>query len=229
MAKTKDIPARTKKLIIQESAGICAFCKEDNVATLEFHHIQGKDIPSPHEPGNLIYVCKNCHGKITAGEISKSEVLFKKRTLKSMLNSHVRGRQTSQVVNVSGGVNQGTIANVVHIHSHAKRSPRINPPSGAIATNLLKKNYLKHLIDRYHEFARAEKGNSYKYPVFYQSIKRRYGAKWDMIPIQQFEDVCNYVQARIDGTINGKVRKARNQKSYSSFTEYCGKYTKKKN
>ncbi|OGG03053.1 MAG: hypothetical protein A3F83_07030 [Candidatus Glassbacteria bacterium RIFCSPLOWO2_12_FULL_58_11] len=226
---TKDIPARTKKLIMQETAGNCAFCGEDNVATLEFHHIQGKDIPDPHNPNNLIYVCKNCHGRITAGDITKSEVLLKKRTLKHFGNMQEKENRTSHAINISGSVVQGTIANEIHYHGQKKPSLHFNPPIGAIATDLYKKNYLKYLIDLYHEYASAEKGDSFKYPVFYQTIKRCFGAKWDMIPIEQFDDVCNYVQTRIDKTIRGKIQKARNEKNYSNFTEFREKYQKKKN
>lgn len=69
MIQQKDIPARTKKLIIQKTGGICGFCGESDVSTLEFHHIRGKQVADPHVPDNLIYVCKNCHGKITACQI----------------------------------------------------------------------------------------------------------------------------------------------------------------
>ncbi|MGV8059807.1 MAG: HNH endonuclease signature motif containing protein [Smithellaceae bacterium] len=224
MKSTKDIPARTKKLIIQEAAGVCSFCCEKDVSTLEFHHIHGKDIPDPHAPENLIYVCKNCHGKITAGQISEIEVKLKKRFLKFSENRNKNAVGISNVINFSGKINAGTIANVVHYHGRAPGKTINKPPQGTIGAEVLKRNYLKHLIDRYHDFAKAEKGQSYKYPVFYQAINRRYGAKWDMIPLQQFEDCCVYVQYRIDNTVLGKNKKAKGQSNYSSFSEYCAKY-----
>jgi hypothetical protein len=224
MQKTKDIPARVKKLIIQESAGICSFCSERDVSTLEFHHIHGKDIPDPHAPENLIYVCKNCHGKITAGQISETDVDLKKRILKYSDNKNKNLAGISNVINFSGKINAGTIANVVHFHGRPQIKTTNQPLQGTIGAELLKRNYLKHLIDRYHEFAKAEKGQGYKYVVFYQSINRRYGAKWDMIPLQQFEECCVYVQYRINNTVLGKNRKARGQSNYSSFSEYCNKY-----
>lgn len=227
MANTKDIPARVKKLIIQESGGVCAFCREDDVSTLEFHHIHGRDIPKPHAPENLIYICKNCHGKITAGVISLADVDLKKRELqyreKPFPVKSTGGR--TNVINIKG-VNKGTIANVIHIHGKTARQPKNVQLEGSIGSDLLKRNYLKHLIDRYHEFARAEKGSDYKYPVFYGAIKRKYGTKWDNIPSSLFEDVCQYVQGRIDRTIVGKNHKARGESNYSAFKAYCDKYAK---
>ena len=224
MPNTKDISARTKKQVIQESGGICGFCGERDVATLEFHHIRGKNVPDPHAPENLIYVCKNCHGKITAGLISEADVVLRKRILKYQGNTAGKAADTTHVVNVTGSVNTGMIANVVHFHGKANRRITISPQADAIGGDTLKRNYLKHLIDRYHEFAKAEKGARYVYPIFYQAIKRKYGANWDRIPLHLFEDVCAYVQDRIDKTVLGRNRKAKGQSNYSKFLEYCEKY-----
>jgi HNH endonuclease len=226
MSIVKKIPELTRKLIMQEAGMKCPFCKESNVAALEFHHIQGKKTPTPHESDNLIYVCKNCHGKITAGVISKDKVIEKKNALKKNKNQHSIKTETSQVINVSGGENQGIIANVVNIRSKTKRTPSVIPPKGAIASDVLKQNYLKHIIEKYQKFAKAEKKSSFKYPVIYTNITGRFGANWNMIPIQQFDDVCDYVKIRIDKTKLGRIRKSHNQKNYSTFSEYCEKYTK---
>lgn len=227
MSKKEDIPARTKKLIIQESAGVCSFCRESDVSTLEFHHIHGKEIPQPHAPENLIYVCKNCHGKITAGVLSESDVDLQKRRLKYSGASNTNAGSKVQLVNVSGGVNKGAIASEIHFHGAARSSIKIFHPIGTIGSDALRRNYLKHLIDRYHEFAKSEKGEAYKYTVFYQTLKRRYAAKWDMIPLHLFEDVCAYVHRRIDGTVLGRNRKAGKQTNYSDFSTYCEKYTRR--
>jgi hypothetical protein len=229
LPNTKDIPARTKKLVIQEAGGNCGFCGESEVATLEFHHIHGKNMPDPHAPENLIYVCRNCHGKITAGQISEADVDLQKRILKYQGNSGRKVADSAHIVNVTGSINTGTIANEVHFHGKTNRRTTIPPLADSIGGDTIKRNYLKHLIDRYHEFAKAEKGESYLYPVFYQAIKRRYGAKWDMIPLHLFEDVYSYVQDRIDKTVLGRNRKAGGQSNYSVFSEYCKKYVNRKN
>jgi len=223
MAKKTSIPVRNQKKAIQESGGVCAFCGETDVATLEFHHIHGRDVTDPHNADNLIYVCKNCHGKITAGYISLADVVLQKRILKYSGNPNL-GKNPVNTINVNDTINTGTIANVIYFHSRKKTPPKLSSPQGSIAANLNNRNYLKHLIDRYHEFAKAEKGNAYKYPVFYQAIKRKYGAKWDMIPTNRFDAVVTYVQKRIDATILGKTRKSKGQKNYSTYSEYLKKF-----
>ena len=183
----------------------------------------GRDVTDPHNVDNLIYVCKNCHGKITAGYISLADVVLKKRILKYGGNPNL-GQDPANTINVNDSINTGTIANVIHFHSRKKTPPKLSSPEGSIAANLNNRNYLKHLIDRYHEFAKAEKGHTYKYPVFYQAIKRKFGAKWDMIPIARFDDVIAFVQKRIDDTILGKTRKSKGQKNFSSYSEYLKKF-----
>lgn len=226
MTKSIAIPARNKKKVIQEAGGVCAFCGEKDVATLEFHHIHGRDIIDPHNPDNLIYVCKNCHGKITAGTISTSDVVLQKRILKYNGNPNLAGNQSSNIINVSNSMNTGTIANVIHFHSRKKSSSKIEFPVGSIGANLQYRNYLKRLIDRYHEFAKSEKGKDYKYPVFYQALTRKFGAKWDMIPAHRFDEVCLYVKGRIGLTVLGKSRKSKGQKNCSSYSDYLDKYIK---
>lgn len=226
MAKITSIPVRNKKKVIQETGGVCAFCGEKDVATLEFHHIHGRDVEDPHNSDNLIYVCKNCHGKITAGSISVSDVVLQKRVLKYSGNPNLAKGQSINTVNVNKCVNTGTIANIIHFHSRKKTPPKVSSPEGSIGANLQNRNYLKHLIDRYHEFAKAKKGTIYKYPIFYQAIKRKFGAKWDMIPADRFTDVITFVQKRINSTILGKTRKAKGQKNYSTYSEYLSKYGK---
>ena len=63
-----------------------------------------------------------------------------------------------------------------------------------------------------------------KYPVFYQQIKKRFGAKWDMIPLQLFDALIVYIQSRIDKTKHGRIQKAHGKKNYSEFDEYLKKY-----
>jgi len=125
------------------------------------------------------------------------------------------------------GTNKGVVANKVEkveIRT-TRKSVNINPPLGSIASKLSHRNYLKYLIDRYHEFKKIEVGQeNMKYAVFYQQIKKRFGAKWDMIPLQLFDELVTYIQSRIDKTKHGRVQKARGMKNYSMFAEYLEQY-----
>ena len=221
--KYTKIPAKTQKLVIQESGGICSICDENNVATLEFHHIDGRDIPNPHAPENLIYVCKNCHGKIHDGQISKEEVLHYKNKYKNCEFANSKRQVTVQNIKFPG-INYGIIAQNIKIQNGKQGYTKVLPPQGSIGSVPCNRNYLKYLIDRYHEFARIEKTGNYKYSIFYQSIKRKFGAKWDMIPLEHFGEVCSYVQSRIDKTVFGKNQKKKEIRRYNTFEEYNEKY-----
>ncbi|MCY3639476.1 MAG: HNH endonuclease, partial [Gammaproteobacteria bacterium] len=92
-------------------------------------------------------------------------------------------------------------------------------------SSLPHRNYAKHLIDRYHEFKTIDVGKeNMKHAIFYQKIKRKFGAKWDMMPLEKFDDLVLFVQTRIDKTRHGRIRKANARKNYSEFGEYMEKY-----
>lgn len=128
------------------------------------------------------------------------------------------------VVNFSGGSNYGYVANRIEIRNQ-KKQVRIEAPLGTIASSAIHRNYTKYLIDRYHDFKKAEVGKAkMNYAVFYGAIKREFGAKWDHLQLSRFEHVVSYIQKRIDQTVLGKNKKSDGKKSYSTFAEYCTKY-----
>ena len=132
--------------------------------------------------------------------------------------------KTNNVIhaNFSGGSNRGVIANQVgRLEIKAPRtSIKIGPPDGSIASDLYCRNYVKYLIDRYHEFKKIEVGKeNMKYAAIYQTIKRNFGAKWDLVPLSRFNELSTYIQGRIDKTRHGRIRKSRGTKNYSSFGE----------
>lgn len=140
------------------------------------------------------------------------------------VSNKFNNENSRNVVNFAGGVNYGVVANKVEITSR-KKHVKVEAPQEAIASSLIHRNYIKHLIDRYHDFKEAEVGkDEMNYKIFYGSIKRKFGAKWDMIPLSKFQVLMLYIQERIDKTRLGRSKKANRSKSYSSFEEYAEKY-----
>ncbi|MEW6664346.1 MAG: toll/interleukin-1 receptor domain-containing protein [Thermodesulfobacteriota bacterium] len=87
-------------------------------------------------------------------------------------------REAANIIHVENSVNTGIIANTLNIRPSRKSSVKIGPPSGTIAADRDKRNYIKYLIDRYNEFKKADRTvGDFKYPVIYSSIKRRYKCK----------------------------------------------------
>jgi hypothetical protein len=125
----------------------------------------------------------------------------------------------------NGTNNEGIVANVVNLKTLNKKI-NISAPQGTISSSINHRNYIKYLIDRYHEFKVADVGKkNVKYPIFYNSIKREFGAKWDMVSLVNFTELSNFIQNRIDKTILGKNRKSKQIRSYSSYEEYFSKHS----
>lgn len=136
----------------------------------------------------------------------------------------VNNENVGNVVNFSGGSSYGYIANKIEVKNQ-KKQVRIEAPLGTIASSAIHRNYTKYLIDRYHEFKKADVGKAkMNYTVFYGAMKREFGAKWDHVQLSRFELVVPYIQQRIERTVLGKNNKANGKKSYSTFAEHCAKH-----
>ncbi len=221
----RQIPALVKRKITQESNSTCPFCGDRDVSAAELHHIKPLSEGGESTEDNIIYTCSNCHSKITRGEVDRAEVLRVKSQLVRGQHTYNESERKSNVINVD--FNKGVIVNEAsNLEIRTTRSRvTINPPSGSIASSLAHKGYIKHLIDRYHEFKKIDVDvKNMNYALLYAHIKRLYGAKWDMVPLSKFEDLSAYLRSRIDRTKHGRIQTARDVKNYSDFGEYKRKY-----
>jgi len=198
---------------------------------------------SRHSFANLILLCGNHHDTI-----DKEPETYTADVLRDMKAAHERkGRielqpedsmfaaillsdyKRVEISNNSGNVmvnSPGAIqAKVVNIKT-SKTNLKFLPPNGTIASDLKKIAYVKHLIDRYHEFASSDpvRKGVFSYPAFYAKIKKDFGVKWDYIPVSRFEDLADYIQKRINKTKIGCINKGKGYKSYSSFEDFCEKH-----
>jgi hypothetical protein len=105
-----------------------------------------------------------------------------------------------------------------------KKKLTVNPPAGSVASSLSHRNYLQHLIERYNEFAGKQSGREFKHAAIYARIKAGFGAKWDFVPLDSFEDLATFLQQRIDRTRLGSINRSKGVPNYSLFIEYRQKY-----
>jgi len=215
----KPISKLVEKRLYKEANSQCPRCEQADVATLQVHHIEPVAEGGSDDEENLIVLCSNCHSKVTAGEITEAEILRLKISLMKGTSPRASKNTNGKVVNFMGGANSGIIANEVTMKTQ-KKTVRVNPPPGSIGSSLAHRNYIKHLIDRYHEFKRAHSREDMNYAKFYVAIKQKFGAKWDMIALERFEELSIYIQTRIDRTRLGRDKKAKNVKRYSTFPEH---------
>lgn len=111
------------------------------------------------------------------------------------------------------------------VHVGGRRIPKFAAPEGAIASSLAHRNYVKHLIDRYNEFASQQPGRTaFRFPAIYATLKKRFGTKWDMVPLATLQRLVDYLQGRIDDTWQGRINRSKGYPNYSSFSDYQMKY-----
>ncbi|MCX6584567.1 MAG: HNH endonuclease signature motif containing protein [Candidatus Aminicenantes bacterium] len=221
MKNEKDISRNVQKRIFQEANSRCSFCDESEVATLQIHHIKARTEGGGNEIENLILVCANCHTKITSGIITEADILRKKIML---LKGKTEARSSSASQNsiiLENSSNAGVIANTITIKNPKKSSIKMQPPQGTIAADRVKRNYIKYLIDTYHDYKKKDQNvEKMNYAIFYETIRKRFKCKWDFVSEEKFEELAYYIQCRIDGTIFGKLKRKRGSRNYSSLEEY---------
>lgn len=215
MAKSrKKIPEKLRAKLQQEINSECPVCKDMDVGHFEVHHID--ENPENNDISNLLMLCRMCHSNITKGDITFEEA----KTVKKILiirNNKSQGKSIS----ISGNVSSSTIANNIEsLTIKTTRKPKIEPHKDSIGSNLEKKNYIKYLIDRYHEYKEYQEGKgNVKYPILYSIIKKQFKASVNQIPIVRFEELCQFLKKRIDGTKLGRINKSKNHRNYSEFLE----------
>lgn len=108
----------------------------------------------------------------------------------------------------------------------SKSKIKILPAEGTLGADAERRNYVKHLIDRYNEFASQQKVRKtpFKFPAVYSYLKKTFGADWERIPLAQFGKVVSLLQARIDNTQLGGINQGKRIPNYSTFEEYRRKY-----
>ncbi|HEX5870311.1 MAG TPA: HNH endonuclease [Longimicrobium sp.] len=217
----------TEKLVYQEASSRCSFCDVDDIRLLEIHHIEPRSKGGSNELSNLILVCRNCHARVESGLITNSELMRKKQELR-VIPLFPRG--VSPVTNslvVEGNVNSSIVGNSITIIGGGKKLPQMAPPPGTIGADLERKNYIEHLIGRYHKFRKIDphygRTGTYDYAVIRGQIKDKFKASTSLVPLSRFDDLVRFLQAKIDQTIQGKRNRSEGIKNYSSFDDYVRK------
>jgi hypothetical protein len=225
MAKSrKGISRLTLKRLAQECGSRCPFCGQTEVATFEFHHVDGD---RSHSDGyNLINVCSSCHSKITAGIIAASDVVAKKAEL---LRGIARADVEEPAVNMDlrGASVTGDVAQTI-TKITTRKSIRMMHPPGSIGANLPMKAYVDYLIERYYDYRkddpRYKMDRPFSYAVIHTSIRRELGARTFFNPESRFDDLARWLQSHVDQTIRGKTNVSRGISNYHSFAEHCRRF-----
>lgn len=179
---------------------------------------------SKHNEKNLFSIDILFWEDIIGAIITNDEIFEKHYPQLSLKNS----RGDIYTIHATNNKNS-VIGNNITINT-PKKPNIIKVPKDTIGSNTYMKNYVRHLIDRYHEFKKTEinAGNGkMDYFFIYNAIKQEIGFKWDETPYERFKDLCEYLQKRIDNTILGRIHKRNGTKNYSTYEEYMIRKQKK--
>jgi hypothetical protein len=84
---------------------------------------------------------------------------------------------------------------------------------------------VKHLIDRYNEFASKQTRRAkFSFGAIYPAIKKKFKADWERIPLARFIDLVEFLHYRIGRTQLGRINRGKGIKNYSTFDEYRRTY-----
>lgn len=190
-----------------------------------------------HASENLILMCSR-HSKVIDSEPRRYTVKmlegFKAAHEQPSENelSVMEGRQVDLLINAYRDTYINATKIVIErlraekvIFTKAK-APTIAAPEGSIGSDLLMRNYAKHLIDQYNDFASKQPGRGkFSFAAIYSIIGKRYGVKkWELVPLTKFDDICELLTNKIDKTWLGNVNRSKGIKNYSTLDEYRVKY-----
>lgn len=184
------------------------------------HHDQIDKQPELYT-AEVLREIKASHEKKGRIEIQPEDSIFANVLLNDYRQINITNNSGKVIVNSPGAIQ----ADTVHIKT-VKNGVKVMPPDGTISSDLRMRGYVKHLIDRYHEFAGADptKNGNFFYGALYNNIKKNFGVKWDFVPVGRFSELVTYLHRRIDKTRQACINKGRGHKSYSTFEEFCEKH-----
>jgi hypothetical protein len=117
-------------------------------------------------------------------------------------------------------------ATQVNVRVGGKQKPRMEYPAGSIGADLVRRNYIRYLAERYFRYREADASfgpkavRRFSYAVLFKNIESRFKAPTYFIPVSRFDELVDFLQRKIEGTILGKRNRARGHRNYETFDEF---------
>ena len=91
--------------------------------------------------------------------------------------------------------------------------------------DLVERDYVSYLIERYHRCRQMEPDFysgpvPFNYAAIFMAIERKFKAPTYFVPRECFEELVEFLQRRINGTMLGKDNRARKIRNYPSLDEF---------
>ena len=149
---------------------------------------------------------------------------MKRGSLRSLQRSTISNG--ANVTNITAGKIHGGVHTTINQLQRGRRINRPNEyPAGSIGSDLVHRNYVRYLVQRYHRFRQADPGFGsasarFSYAVIFKNIEREFKAQTYFISDTKFKDLVEYLQQRIDRTILGKRNRKREIHNYASLEDF---------
>lgn len=146
-----------------------------------------------------------------------ADAFYAKILLNAARRLKINNNSGNVVVDSPGAIVGGT----VHVKA-LRRNVEIAAPAGTIGADQDASRYVQHLISRYNEFASKEpsRATKFSYGAISKNIEHKFGARWKLLSMEGFDDLCTYLQGRIKKTRQAKSNAAKGWRSFSIFEEY---------
>jgi hypothetical protein len=155
-------------------------------------------------------------------KLSQDDARFVRLLIDSSL--HIEANSGGQVIIDSPGAIQ---AKNITLKIPKKSIPSIQPLD-AIGTNIEMKPYIEYLIDRYIDWrTQGPASDKFRRPfnpsMLHRDVKKKFGARVNLISQSRFLDLVTYLKDRIDNTIKGKIWYSQGKRNYHTFDEHLAK------
>jgi hypothetical protein len=138
--------------LVAEVGGLCGWCRKA-VKRLQFHHLDGDRARTV--PENMIAICGTCHDCASLGNPSPADLDLRKKMLAwerqtKSYHAPAAAPVPTQVLNVTGTVSGGSVANEIHEHHyHGTKSAKRLATPGTIEANPVMQTYVQYLREKY--------------------------------------------------------------------------------
>ena len=99
-------------------------------------------------------------------------------------------------------------------------------PAGSIGADLLRRNYIRYLTERYHRYRAADASfgpgavRKFSYAVLFKTIEAKFKAPTYFISVTEFTKLVDFLRSKINGTILGRRNRARGIRNHETFDEF---------
>lgn len=114
----------------------------------------------------------------------------------------------------------------VTVHFAHKRKPKSEYPPGSIGADLVRRNYIHYLAQRYFRYREADASfgpkavRRFSYAVLFKNIEVRFEAPTYFIPVARFDELVDFLQKKIEGTVLGKRNRSHGHRNCETFDEF---------